>query len=102
MALGVMTAAAFRGFLVNLDAIEAGRIKPREIDQIRANRLLKSGDPAVKTRAEKLLASAMPADRVKVFEDYKRVLAMQADPHRGAEVQVDIAEPRGVGRPADE
>jgi putative membrane-bound dehydrogenase-like protein len=69
-----------------LDAIEAGKLKPREIDQTRANRLLKSSDPALKARAEKLLASAMPADRLKVFEDYKRVLTMAADPHRGKEV----------------
>jgi len=69
-----------------LDTIEAGKIKPREIDQARANRLLKTTDPKIKARAEKLLASAIPADRTKAFEDYKQVLTMKADPHRGKEV----------------
>jgi putative membrane-bound dehydrogenase-like protein len=68
------------------DAIEQGKIKPRDIDQSRAARLLKSNDPKLKQLAEKLLASAMPADRAKALEDYRIVLTMQSDPRRGKEV----------------
>lgn len=68
------------------DAIEQGKIKPRDIDQARAARLLKSNDAALKARAEKLLASAMPADRAKALEDYRKVLTLQSDPRRGKEV----------------
>lgn len=69
-----------------LDAMEKGRIKPRELDQARATRLLKTTNAEIKARAEKLLASAMPADRTKALEDYKQALALKADPHRGKEV----------------
>ncbi len=69
-----------------LDAMEKGRIKPRELDQTRATRLLKTTNAEIKARAEKLLASAMPADRTKALEDYKQALALKADPHRGKEV----------------
>ena len=69
-----------------LDAMERGTLKPRELDQARATRLLKTTDSAIKARAEKLLASAMPADRTKALEDYRRVLTLTADPRRGREV----------------
>lgn len=69
-----------------LDAIESGRIKPRDLDTARTTRLLKSADAKTKARAEKLLASQIPADRAKALEDYRRVLSMQADPRHGKEV----------------
>lgn len=71
---------------VLLDAMESGKFKARELDQARAARLLKSNDATLKARAEKLLASAMPADRTKALEDYRRVLTMASDPRRGKEV----------------
>lgn len=69
-----------------LDAMDRGELKPRELDQPRAARLLKTTDPTIKARAEKLLASAMPADRAKALEDYRKVISMQADPRRGKEI----------------
>jgi len=69
-----------------LDAMDRGELKPRELDQPRAARLLKTTDPTIKARAEKLLASAMPADRAKALEDYRKVILMQADPRRGKEI----------------
>lgn len=69
-----------------LDAIEAGKIKARDLDTARSTRLLKSANAATKARAEKLLAASIPADRNKALEDYKKVLAMKADPRHGKEV----------------
>jgi putative membrane-bound dehydrogenase-like protein len=69
-----------------LDAIESGRIKARDLDTARTSRLLKSADAKTKARAEKLLASQIPADRAKALEDYKQVLALKADARHGKEV----------------
>lgn len=69
-----------------LDAIEAGKIKARDLDTARTTRLLKSANTETKTRAEKLLAASIPADRNKALEDYKKVLEMKADARHGREV----------------
>lgn len=69
-----------------LDAIEAKRIKPTDLDTTRTARLLKSTDPKIKERVEKLLAASIPADRTKALEDYRQVLTMKADARRGKEV----------------
>lgn len=69
-----------------LDAIEAKRIKATDLDTTRTARLLKTADPKIKARVEKLLAASIPADRTKALADYQRVLTMTADPRRGKEV----------------
>ena len=69
-----------------LDDMAAGKIKPTELDTLRSNRLLASRDPAIKDRAQKLLASAMPADRAKALEQYQAALELKADARRGKEV----------------
>lgn len=69
-----------------LDAIEAGQVKARELDSVRATRLLKHRDAAIRQRAEKLMAAAIPADREKVLHDYQAALALKADPRQGKEV----------------
>jgi putative membrane-bound dehydrogenase-like protein len=66
-----------------LDEIEAGRIKPAEIDAARAKSLLAHVDAQIKTRAQKLLAGALPADREQALADYQVVLTMEANPARG-------------------
>jgi putative membrane-bound dehydrogenase-like protein len=66
-----------------LDAIEAGRIKPSELDPLQARRLTESRDKEIKERAAKLFAAATPEDRVKALAEYQPVLAMQADAKRG-------------------
>jgi putative heme-binding domain-containing protein len=66
-----------------LDAIEAGSIKPAELDRTQVNRLLKHPAAGLKTRATKLLAAAVPEDRQKVLADYQVVLKMKADSKRG-------------------
>ncbi len=69
-----------------LDDMAAGKVKPTELDTLRSNRLLASRDPAIKDRAQKLLASAMPADRAKALEQYQAALELKADARRGKEV----------------
>jgi putative membrane-bound dehydrogenase-like protein len=69
-----------------LDAIEAGQIKPSELDPLQAKRMLESRDGAIKQRAGKLFAAATPEDRVQALADYQPVLAMQADAARGRAV----------------
>jgi putative heme-binding domain-containing protein len=69
-----------------LDEIEAKRIAASELDRVRADKLVKHADPAIRERAKKLLADALPADRRKVLADYQSALSMSAEPGRGREV----------------
>lgn len=69
-----------------LDQIEAGQIKPAEIDAARLGRLLRIGDAPLRSRAEKALADAIPADRQKVLADYQVVLTLAGEPRRGQEI----------------
>jgi putative heme-binding domain-containing protein len=69
-----------------LDAMDAGHVKPTELDASRSKQLLNHADNAVKQRAETLLAAAIPADREKVLADYQSVLALQSDATRGRAV----------------
>ncbi|HUE70208.1 MAG TPA: PVC-type heme-binding CxxCH protein [Pirellulaceae bacterium] len=69
-----------------LDAINAGTIRPGEIDRVQTDRLLKHGDAKIRERATKIFGSALPADRKKALEDYQSVLAMSADAMRGKKV----------------
>jgi putative membrane-bound dehydrogenase-like protein len=69
-----------------LDGIEAGKIKPAELDRAQASRLLKHRDAALRKRAVVLLAAAVPADRKQVLADYQVVLKMKSDPTRGRAV----------------
>jgi putative membrane-bound dehydrogenase-like protein len=66
-----------------LDAIEAGKIKPSELDAAHVTRLSQHRDAAIKERAGKLFAAATPAERAKALADYQPVLAMTADAKRG-------------------
>jgi putative membrane-bound dehydrogenase-like protein len=69
-----------------LDAIEAGKIKANEIDQLQVKRLVENRDSAIKDRAKKLLAAAMPADRAKALADYQPVLSIKGDSRHGQAV----------------
>ncbi|HEX5102323.1 MAG TPA: PVC-type heme-binding CxxCH protein [Pirellulaceae bacterium] len=66
-----------------LDAIEAAKIKPSELDAAHVTRLTQHRDPAIKERAAKLFAAATPAERAKALADYQPVLKMNADAARG-------------------
>ncbi|MCI0360411.1 MAG: c-type cytochrome [Planctomycetaceae bacterium] len=66
-----------------LDAIEAGKIKPSELDPSHAKRLTESRDASIKERAGKLFAAATPAERAQVLADYQVSLEMKADAKHG-------------------
>jgi putative heme-binding domain-containing protein len=66
-----------------LDEIAAGRIKGGVIDPIHANLLLAHKEAAIRERAKKVIASAVPADREKVLKEYQPALKMAAEPARG-------------------
>jgi putative membrane-bound dehydrogenase-like protein len=66
-----------------LDAIEAGRLKPSELDVSHVNRLTGHRDATIKQRAGKLLAAATPQDRAQALADYQPVLQMNGDAKRG-------------------
>jgi putative heme-binding domain-containing protein len=69
-----------------LDALEAGRIKPSELDATYVTRLNQHRDAGIKERAGKLFAAATPAERAQALADYQPVLGMPADAKRGAAV----------------
>ena len=69
-----------------VDAIEAGRMKPSELDPLQAKRLTESRDREIKERAAKLFAAATPEERVKALAAYQSVLSMPANPKRGLAV----------------
>ncbi|HEX3601124.1 MAG TPA: PVC-type heme-binding CxxCH protein [Lacipirellulaceae bacterium] len=69
-----------------LDTIEAGKLKPTVIDPIHAKLLLAQKNPAIKDRAAKLMASAVPADREKVLAEYRPALDLKADTRHGGAV----------------
>jgi putative membrane-bound dehydrogenase-like protein len=69
-----------------LDAIEAGKIKATELEPPQVKRLVEHRDAAIKERAAKLLAAAVPADRAQALADYQPVLKMTGDAARGQAV----------------
>ena len=69
-----------------LDTIEAGHLKPTMIDPIHAKLLLQQKNPAIKDRAAKLMASAVPADREKALAQYGAALDLKADTRHGGDV----------------
>lgn len=69
-----------------LDAIETGRLKPSEVDPLRARRLVASKDPKLAARAAQLLKDSLPADRKDVLAKYRDALKLTGDAARGREV----------------
>jgi putative membrane-bound dehydrogenase-like protein len=69
-----------------LDAIEAGKLKATELEPPQVKRLVEHRDAAIKERAAKLLAAAVPADRAQALADYQPVLKMTGDAARGQAV----------------
>ncbi len=69
-----------------LDLMQAGQIKPTELDVTQQNRLLASGDPEIRKRATAIIGSSVGEDRKKALADYQPVLAVTGDPRKGKEV----------------
>ena len=66
-----------------LDRIEHGIIKTTEVDAIRQTRLMKQGNPLLRSRAEKLFAVATDLDRASVLEKYQGALDKPGEAERG-------------------
>jgi putative heme-binding domain-containing protein len=72
--------------LVLLQEVEAGRIKPTDLDAQRIRQLIAHPRADVRERARKLLEHSLPADRKQVLQRYREVLSLKGDPSRGREV----------------
>jgi putative heme-binding domain-containing protein len=71
---------------VLLDALEEGTVTKGHVLPSQRTALLKSKDPAVRERAEKLFGTASAGDRAKAFEDAKAALVLAASGEPGREV----------------
>jgi putative membrane-bound dehydrogenase-like protein len=69
-----------------LDAIEAGHVQAWSLTPARRTQLTKHKDDKIRTRAEALFQNSSSGDRMKVYEEYKAVLAMKANAANGHEV----------------
>jgi putative membrane-bound dehydrogenase-like protein len=66
-----------------LKAVEARQVKPGDLDAVRVRQLLNHKNAEIREQARALLASALPADRKKVLEEYRAALKLKGDPQRG-------------------
>lgn len=67
-------------------AIDQKVIKPAEIAPVQRNRLLKHKDPAIQAGATTAFHELQGGDRMTVYQEYRAVLSLDADPTRGAAV----------------
>ncbi|MFO0882757.1 MAG: c-type cytochrome [Pirellulales bacterium] len=81
---GVLSNAARTGLL--LDLMQAGQIKPTELDVTQQNRLLATSDAEMRKRATAILGNSIGEDRKKALADYQPVLAMMGDARKGQAV----------------
>ena len=84
-----VTEAMFRQpdrILFLLREVEAGRVKPGDLDALRTRQLLNHGRADIRTLAEKLLRDNLPEERKQVLARYKAALTMKGDAQRGREV----------------
>jgi putative membrane-bound dehydrogenase-like protein len=69
-----------------LDEVEAGRIRPGDLDAQRGRQLVNHPRADIRDRARRLLQDSLPADRKKVLQEYRAALEMTGDPQRGKAV----------------
>jgi putative heme-binding domain-containing protein len=69
-----------------LKEVEAGRVKPGDLDALRSRQLVNHGRKDIRELARKLLVDNLPADRKKVLEQYQAALKLKGDPQRGKSV----------------
>jgi putative membrane-bound dehydrogenase-like protein len=82
-ALEVLASRA-EGLGMLLDALEGGTIAPGELDRIRRAQLMGSDDPAIRRRAEALLA--VSPDRSAILNRYREAMPPGGSPERGREL----------------
>lgn len=66
-----------------LDEIQAGTLKPTIIDPVHSKLLLTQNNLDIKSRAEQLLASAVPSDREQALATYRPALVLKPDTVHG-------------------
>jgi putative heme-binding domain-containing protein len=66
-----------------LSEVEAGRIKPGDLDALRTRQLVNHSKADIRERARKLLQENLPAERKQVLEKYKTALTLKGDAKRG-------------------
>jgi putative membrane-bound dehydrogenase-like protein len=69
-----------------LQEVEAGRVKPGDIDAVRLRQLLNYGQPEIREQARKLLQASLPADRKEVLARYQPALQKEGNATRGREI----------------
>jgi putative heme-binding domain-containing protein len=75
------------GVTALLDAIDAKRVLPADVDAPRRQKLLKANGPAAqRERAAKLLADVVHPDRQKVIDAFAPALTLPGDGKHGAEI----------------
>jgi putative membrane-bound dehydrogenase-like protein len=72
--------------LAFLKEVEAGRIKPAELDPQRSRQLMTNGRADIRELAGKLLKGSLPADRKQVMERYQAALNGKGDLKRGSAI----------------
>jgi putative heme-binding domain-containing protein len=68
---------------VLLKEIEAGKVKPGDLDPARVRQLLNHKDPVIRGQARKVLEDTEPAERKKAVAKYQAALFLEGDLPRG-------------------
>ena len=71
---------------VLLDELDAGRVKPGDLDASRVQQLVNSKNPEIRERSRKLLRENLPAERKQILERYQAALKLSGQPDRGKAV----------------
>lgn len=74
------------GLAALLDAIDAKKVLPNELDAPHRQRMLQTRDASMRSRARKLLAETIKPDRQQVIDSFKSVLTLNGDATRGSQV----------------
>jgi putative heme-binding domain-containing protein len=69
-----------------LDALEAQRIKPSDLDPAGVRQLSTHSRTEIRERARKVLKGAVPEERLKAVERYREAIELAGDPERGRAV----------------
>lgn len=69
-----------------LDAIDTGAVPAWTVNPERRNQLMKHKDQTIRDRATALFKDLQPGDRMKVYEEYKSMLALKGDSRNGRAV----------------
>jgi putative membrane-bound dehydrogenase-like protein len=72
--------------LLLIAAVEAGEVKPADLDPTVMRRLTSHAKSEIRDRAKKALEASLPADRKEVLEKYQAALKTESDARRGREV----------------